>query len=93
MAGRGALRGFAAVLALSLLGACVRLIPESGTPAPTPLPPSQPTVTNAMLAGVKRDPSIGSLRLTEATAGPAKVGARSVVAKSGDWGGRRRGIA
>ncbi len=71
MAGRGALRGFAAVLALSLLGACVRLIPESGTPAPTPLPPSQPTVTNAMLAGVKRGPSIGSLRLTEATAGPA----------------------
>ena len=71
MAGRGALRGFSAVLALSLLGACVRLIPESGTPAPSPLPPSQPAVANAMLAGVKRGPSIGSLRLTEATAGPA----------------------
>ena len=71
MAGRGALRGLTAVLALSLLGACVRLIPQSATPAPAPLPPQQPIAGNALLAGIKRGPSIGSLNLTQAGAGQA----------------------
>ena len=79
MAGARALRGSTALLALSLLGACVRLIPDGGTaggPRPTPTPPppptaTQPTGTSALLAGVKPGPSIASLRLTPSGAGPA----------------------
>ncbi len=70
MAMWGAGRGLSAVFALSLLGACVRLVPGGGPPHSSVTPPPTPPVTGtALTAGVKRGPAIGSLGLTQTGAG------------------------
>ncbi|MDD3798063.1 MAG: MltA domain-containing protein, partial [Novosphingobium sp.] len=56
------------MLALALLAGCVRLIPEARPPVAPVVPPP---ATSALLAGVARGPSIASLGLTQADAGPA----------------------
>ena len=79
MAGMGRARGLGAVFALSLLGACVRLVPEGGTPRPSVTPPPRPTAPPAVqpitgtayTLGVKRGPSVGALPLTKVGAGQA----------------------
>lgn len=73
---RGEGRGIAGIrlataAALIFLAGC-RLVPETQTPRPTPLPPQpKPSVASAVFAGVKAGPSIHSLKLTAADAGPA----------------------
>lgn len=74
MAVMGATRGIGAVFALTLLGACVRLVPDGSTPRPSVTPPPKPTQAvgpTALISGVKRGPAIGSLGLTQAGAGQA----------------------
>ena len=74
MAVKGAARGLSAVFALTLLGACVRLVPEGGgapRPSVTPPQPTQPVTGSALTSGVRRGPAIGSLGLTQAGAGQA----------------------
>lgn len=68
---RAGLRSLCGILALSLLSACVRLIPEGAAPRPVPLPGQPPAVDNALLAGFERGPSIASLKLGRSDAGAA----------------------
>lgn len=65
---RHSIRAFAVVAALVLLGGCVRLIPQTQAP---PIASPVPVAANAMLAGVKPGPGIGSLKLGQSDAGAA----------------------
>ena len=68
---RAGLRPLCGLFALSLLSACVRLIPETSAPRPVPLPGQPPAVDNAFSAGFARGPSIASLKLGLEDAGAA----------------------
>ena len=62
----------AALAAALLLAACGPIIPRVEPPAqPTPVPTATPTPPTALLMGVRAGPSIGSLDLAQADAGPA----------------------
>ena len=68
------MRALASLAALLLLAGCGGLIPkvgQAGRPASPPTATPTPVAPTALLVGVRKGPSIGSLRLTQADAGPA----------------------
>ncbi|MBW8784171.1 MAG: murein transglycosylase A [Novosphingobium sp.] len=77
-------RGVAALAALALLGACVRVIPEAHPPPAVPLPrpaPSPPPPPTAALLGARPGPAVATLGLTPTATAPALAAFRASCPK------------